>query len=113
MNIIWGCRNLVKVNQAKEELSKEFPDAQIWIIELDLASFSSITKFTANLGQISTKIDYFYHNAGVYHLDKSYTQDGLDLTLETYYLNELVQEYLSQTNQKTKFILSFWLSKDD
>lgn len=111
MNIIWGCRNLIKANQAKEEILKEFPEAKISIYQLDLASLSSIQDFALKLSNSALKLDYFYHNAGVYHLDKNFTKDGLDLVIGTnyfgtYYLNELVVDYLSKNSQQTKIIFT-------
>lgn len=111
MNIIWGCRNLAKANEAKEELLKEFPDAKISIFELDLASLASIKDFALKLSNSALKLDYFYHNAGVYYLDKNDTKDGLDLVIGTnyfgtYYLNELVVDYLTKTSQQTKIIFT-------
>jgi len=111
MNIIWGCRNLLKAEAAKQELLKQYPKTHLEVLQLDLADLSSIAKFAANLGQISAKIDYFYHNAGVYRLPKNYTKDGLDLTIGTnffgtYFLEQKIEEYLIKTNQKTKIIFT-------
>lgn len=110
-NIIWASRNINKANLAKEKLLKENPLAKISVKQLDLASFDSIHKFVNDIIKNNIAIDIFYHNAGVYRIAKSYTQDKLDLTIGTnyigvYLLNDLLMNHFIKTNQNCHFILT-------
>ena len=111
MNVIWGARNIEKANCSKEILLKEFNSASIKIYQLDLADISSIKSFVSKIKQDRVKFDYFYNNAGVYRMPKTYTKDGLDITIGTnfigtYLLNKLILAYVVENKFNTKFIFT-------
>lgn len=85
--VIMACRNLTKASKAKEEILKEFPNAEIEIIKYDQADFSSMEEFANRIKDL--KIDAILLNAGLYHpRDGLRTKDGYPLTVGTNYLGQ-------------------------
>jgi len=79
--VIMGCRNLDKANKAKETIIKEFPEASLDIIQLDLTSFKSIKSFTNKVNEKYVKLDVLLNNAGIMTVPYGSTEDGLELQI--------------------------------
>ena len=108
-DVIMACRNLQKAEKARDTLLQDYPDAHIRLLELDMASFASIDRFTEILSQEKTDIDYFVNNAGVFHQPNQKTADGLELVIGTnyigvYYLTEKLLPYLQTLPHKLGYI---------
>jgi len=102
-NLFLLVRNLEKGNLAKKEILKEYPNTNITLIRLDLASFKSIKECVIEVKKYN--VDVFINNAGVYRLPKSTTKDELEITIGTNfigtkYLNDLLNEYFVTLNHK-------------
>jgi len=107
-NLFLLCRNATKAEKAKNEILKDFPETKITIISLDLASFESIKCAAKEI--LNNDVDYFINNAGVYHLDKSLTKDGLEITIGTNFigtllLNDLLIPCFSKYNHDVHVLL--------
>lgn len=85
--VIMACRNLEKAQLAKNEIKREFPFAQIEILKLDLSSSTSVYEFVKQYKKKFHTVDVLIHNAGVYHLKQSWTEDQFDIVMATNYLN--------------------------
>ena len=84
-NVILACRNISKANKVKEEILKQFPNANIEIAQYDQADFSSIDNFVNSIKD--RKIDCLVLNAGIYHCHNDLTTvDGYPLTVGTNYI---------------------------
>ena len=99
-DVILACRNKGRAEQARLELLRDYPDAAVSVMHLDLASLSSIEEFAAELISKKVKIDAFVNNAGVFRQPGKKTADGFDLVIGTnyigtYYLSERLLPYLS------------------
>ena len=97
--VVMACRNLQKAETARETLLKEYPNAKITLMQLDMADFSSIDRFAETLEQEKIDLHFFVNNAGVFHQPNQKTADGLELVLGTnyfgvYYLTEKLLPYL-------------------
>lgn len=97
--VIMACRNLKKAEAVKERFLKEYPSAEIEIIELDLADFKSIDRFVSEIAERNIDIGVFLNNAGVFRKPGMLTADGFDAVLGTnylgvYYLTEKILPYL-------------------
>lgn len=95
-NLFLLCRNLAKAEIAKNEILKEFPNTEVTLIELDLASLQSIKDCVNEVKKYD--VDIFVNNAGVYRLPKSVTKDNFEIIMGTNfigtcYLNDLLNEY--------------------
>ncbi len=107
--VIMACRNAEKAERAKTELLNEYPDAQIELMALDLADFSSIEAFVENIKAKQTDIHLFVNNAGVFHQPDKKTADGLELVLGTnyfgtYYLTETLMPYLQTLPHEVQYV---------
>lgn len=83
--IVMACRSMERAEQAKQDILKNCPAANITCIPLDLASFSSIRAFPALLkAQNIRHIDLLLNNAGVMALTKfTVTADNLEFQMGT------------------------------
>ncbi len=94
-SVIMACRSAEKAERARENLLRDYPEADIRIMRLDLASLRSIEDFAEELSRKGTDIDVFVNNAGTFHHPGERTEEGFDLVmgtnyLGTYYLTEQV-----------------------
>ena len=60
-----ACRNLSKAFDARSVLLRDYPNANVKIMSLDLADFKSIDNFISELKKID--IDCLVNNAGVFN----------------------------------------------
>lgn len=89
--IIMACRNLNKAEKAKQSILNEFPEANLIIKELNLASIASITSFALDIKEEYEQIDGLINNAGVYSMPRNMvTQDGYEITMGTNYLGTYI-----------------------
>ena len=101
---IMACRNKEKAESAREELLKDYPDANVRILQLDLSDLSSIDSFAQNIIDHKIDIDIFVNNAGTFH-KSGVTKDGFENVLGTnyfavYYLSEKLLPYLETLSHK-------------
>ncbi len=111
--VIMACRDLNKAKKAKSELLQQFPHANIHVLQLNLASNESIQNFVAYIIKEYRQIDIIIHNAGVYHLKKSWTKDHFETVmatnyLGTYLLNETLLPYIKERIVFTTSIAHKW-----
>ncbi len=107
--LIMACRNKQKAEEAKVKLQGEFPKAKITILRLDLASFTSIDAFVADVKKQKLDIDCWVNNAGVFRQPNKTTADGLELVMGTnyigtYYLTEQILPYLHTLAHKVYYL---------
>ena len=108
-NVIMACRNMDKATEAKDNLLRDYPKANISIIKLDLASFESINNFVDNIISRNIDIDVFVNNAGAFHQPNKKTNDGYELIIGTnylgnYYLSEKIIPYLKTLSNRVVYI---------
>ncbi len=76
--VVMACRNLEKANEAKEEIIKEFKNADLDIIHLNLIDFNSIKEFADKVIAKYPKIDVLLNNAGIMTVPYAPTENGLE-----------------------------------
>ncbi len=108
-DVIMACRSGEKANAAKAALLREYPDARIDVMPLDLADLSSVAAFAERLRAERIDIDVFLHNAGVFRKPGQTTKDGFELVLGTNYLGafdlaERVLPYLASLPHGVLFV---------
>jgi NAD(P)-dependent dehydrogenase (short-subunit alcohol dehydrogenase family) len=74
-----ACRNMDKAENAKNDILERVPDADLEIMELDLASLSSVRSFAEAFREKYDKLDLLINNAGVMVPPYSTTEDGFEL----------------------------------
>lgn len=82
--VVVACRDVAKGEAAKADIdgSTGLRD-RVHVMGLDLASFASIRRFAAEVGQRFGKLQLLVNNAGVWPSKRQTTQDGLELTFGT------------------------------
>ena len=76
--VIMGCRNIKKSEQAKKDILSEFPNAELFLEELDLSSFESIKNFSSKINNEYKSIDILLNNAGIMTTPYGPTKDGIE-----------------------------------
>lgn len=109
-NIIMAVRNINRGKLAKEKILKDFPKANIDVVELDVSSIDSIYSFKDYIISNNIDIDVFYNNAGILKANGN-TVDGIELIMGTNYfgvvlLNNLLADYLKSLNHEVKVIFT-------
>jgi len=101
-NIILACRNDSEAKKAKERIIQISNNRNVYTLNLDLSSFSSIRKFCEGFSRKFPKLDVLINNAGVFTMNKEVTEDGLELTMginyfATFLLTNLLIPYLEKS----------------
>lgn len=84
--VIMAVRNLKKGNAASEKILGQHPNADIKVMELDLANLASICKFASEFKNKFSRLDLLINNAGVMMPPYSRTADGFELQFGTNHL---------------------------
>lgn len=79
--IVLAIRNRSKGEKVVAEALRENPQAQLDILELDLASLHSIAQFSHNFHQKYQRLDVLINNAGVMACPYAYTADGFEMQM--------------------------------
>ena len=86
-HVLLGCRNYAKGQAALERLLREAPGVSAELVELDMASLSSIRAFVADFTGRGIALDLLINNAGVMALPKrELTADGFERQFGTNHL---------------------------
>jgi NAD(P)-dependent dehydrogenase (short-subunit alcohol dehydrogenase family) len=85
-NVVLAVRNLRKGMAAAELIARRYPDANVAVQELDLASLASVAEAADALRSSHDRIDLLINNAGVSMTPKSTTHDGFELQVGTNHL---------------------------
>lgn len=86
-HVLLGCRNAAKGQAALARLLREAPGASAEVVELDMASLTSIRAFAAAFAARGWALDLLINNAGVMALPKrEVTADGFERQFGTNHL---------------------------
>jgi NAD(P)-dependent dehydrogenase (short-subunit alcohol dehydrogenase family) len=84
---VWlASRSIKKARAAIDEIRKEVPDAPIEILQLDLASLSSVKKAAKVINDRCSRLDILMLNAGIMFVPAGTTEDGYEIQFGTNYL---------------------------
>ena len=81
--VIIAVRNMEKGRKAAVKIEKEFPSADLHILELDLANLESVKNFAETFKEEYSRLDLLINNAGVMVPPYSKTADGFELQFGT------------------------------
>jgi len=84
--VIIAVRNLEKGSKAAEKILAQNKDADIKVMQLDLASLESVAKFAENFKKAYSRLDLLINNAGVMVPPYEKTTDGFELQFGTNHL---------------------------
>jgi NAD(P)-dependent dehydrogenase (short-subunit alcohol dehydrogenase family) len=84
--VIIAVRNLIKGNKAAEKIKSQNSNADIEVMEINLANLNSVKKFVEDCKNKYSKLDLLINNAGVMIPPYSKTADGFELQFGTNHL---------------------------
>jgi NAD(P)-dependent dehydrogenase (short-subunit alcohol dehydrogenase family) len=84
--VIIAVRNLEKGNKAVEKILVQNKEADVKVLELDLANLESVERFAENFKKEYSRLDLLINNAGVMIPPYSKTSDGFELQFGTNHL---------------------------
>lgn len=84
--VIMAIRNLSKGESVKNEILKEFSQAKISLIRLDLTSLESIHLFVNEFKQKYNQLNILINNAGIMACPYATTDDGFEIQMGTNHL---------------------------
>ncbi len=88
--VIMAVRNLQKGNAALDKITAGYQDADVKVMELDIASLESVRRFTEDFKKNYSRLDLLINNAGVMMPPYSKTADGFELQFGTNHLGHFV-----------------------
>lgn len=84
--VIIAVRNLEKGKTAAEKIEQDYKEANLHILELDLADLESVKNFADTFKQEYSQLDLLINNAGVMIPPYTKTNDGFELQFGTNHL---------------------------
>ena len=85
--VVLACRDLTRAAAAADRVGETTPGAATEVVELDLASLTSVRSASAELLARFSRIDLLIENAGVSMPPQARSADGFDLQLATNHLS--------------------------
>lgn len=80
-SVVLACRDMEKGEAAREKLVTQTGNDDIYVFQLDLASFGSIRSFSDIITRKFGGIDILINNAGVFTMEPEKTSDGFERTM--------------------------------
>ncbi|XP_067951229.1 retinol dehydrogenase 12-like [Watersipora subatra] len=91
--VYMACRNMDKASQAREDILKENPRANLKLVRLDLASLKSVRECADSFLKEESKLDILIENAGFGSLSHHLSEDDVELHMAC---NHLGHFYLTR-----------------
>lgn len=106
VRVVIPARNYKKASEVKDTILKETPQAQIIILEIDLSSLPSVSRFCSEFLSLGLPLNILVNNAGVFSQKLEFSEDKFEMTLATNYLGhflltELLLEKMVETASTT------------
>ncbi len=99
-SVVIAVRNLDKGNKALAKILQQNKDADVKVMELDLANLASVKNFAENFQKNYLRLDLLINNAGVMIPPYSKTTDGFELQFGTNHLG-----HFALTGQLLQFLI--------
>ncbi|KAH6777566.1 Rossmann-fold superfamily protein [Perilla frutescens var. hirtella] len=100
VNVVMAVRNVDSCKKVKETILKEFPEAKIDVMELDLASLASVRKFTSEYNFLGLPLNLLINNAGIMATPFMLSQDNIEMQFATNHLGHFLLTNLLLENMK-------------
>lgn len=86
-HVVMACRSMERARDAESRITRSVTDADLSIIELDLASLASVERFATAFEDTHDELDILVNNAGVMMPPFSTTEDGFELQIGVNFLS--------------------------
>ncbi|XP_042022371.1 short-chain dehydrogenase TIC 32, chloroplastic-like [Salvia splendens] len=100
VDVIMAVRNVESGKKVKETILKESPKAKIEVMELDLSSLASVTKFASEYNSLGLPLNLLINNAGVMATPFMLSQDNIEMQFATNHLGHFLLTNLLLENMK-------------
>jgi len=84
--VIMACRSMLKGEEAKKQIIRFLPSADISVMELDLTDLKSIRNFATEFKKNHSRLDVLLNNAGIMMVPYGLTRDWFELQVGTNHL---------------------------
>jgi len=84
--VLLGCRNPDKAGEALTKINTAVADADVRLLQLDLADLASVRSAASEVLATTTRLDLLINNAGVMALPRQQTADGFEMQFGTNHL---------------------------
>jgi NAD(P)-dependent dehydrogenase (short-subunit alcohol dehydrogenase family) len=84
--VILACRNLQKGEDAERRIVKEYPNARVNKMKIDLSSLRGVREFAGQFAKQYGRLDLLINNAGIMMSPYQVTEDGFENQLATNYI---------------------------
>uniref|UniRef100_A0A3Q3FW11 Si:dkey-23o4.6 n=1 Tax=Labrus bergylta TaxID=56723 RepID=A0A3Q3FW11_9LABR len=88
--VVMACRDLIRAEQAAEEIRLATGNGNVVIRHLDLASVYSVKQFAKDFIDSEDRLDILINNAGVMMCPKGLTEDGFETQLAVNHLGHFL-----------------------
>ncbi len=88
--VISTTRNTLRSNNIATQLKRETNNDQLYFLEVDFASFASVSHFTNQVQLKFEKIDVLINNAGTWEMVFKESKDGIELNFQTNHLSPML-----------------------
>jgi NAD(P)-dependent dehydrogenase (short-subunit alcohol dehydrogenase family) len=103
--VVMACRSLEKSKPVKNEIMTSSQNENVFLKEVDIASFSSIQAFCNDFKKSFPKLDILIHNAAYFNHGENYrlTEDNIEITFATnvvgpFLMTQLLLEHLKKSD---------------
>jgi NAD(P)-dependent dehydrogenase (short-subunit alcohol dehydrogenase family) len=90
LRVVLLARDATRARTAAEEIHARYPNAQIDVILCDLASQRSVRQAVSEFQSKYPKLDVLVCAAGVFHKNRTETEDGIESTFAVNYLSQFL-----------------------
>ena len=85
-SVIMACRNLEKGEKVKSEILKSLPEADLKLMQVDMASLKSVKHFADTLKDSGMRLGGIFNNAGTMNRKFTLSEDGFEKTVAVNYI---------------------------
>lgn len=85
-SVIMACRNLEKGERVKSEILNSLPEADLKLMQVDMASLKSVKSFADALKTNGMRLGGIFNNAGTMNRKFALSEDGLEKTVAVNYI---------------------------
>ncbi|KAL8101881.1 hypothetical protein AgCh_033688 [Apium graveolens] len=106
VHIVMGVRNVNAGNKVKEQILAEAPDAKIDVMEVDLNSLASVSKFASEYNSSGLPLNILINNAGIMAPPFTLSKDNIEQQfavnhLGPFHLTNLLLETMKKTARES------------
>ncbi|XP_030563721.1 retinol dehydrogenase 12-like [Drosophila novamexicana] len=88
--VYMACRDRNRAEEARKQIIRETNNKNVFFLELDLSSLSSVRKFVADFKAEQNQLHVLINNAGIFRGPRRLTEDGFEMQLGVNHLGHFL-----------------------